>query len=303
MLNRGRELATKEGMINYMSFTQVDLNKWKSGKVYTSVIANQSLHHIQSLEDVFGEIKKSLHEHGAFISSDMIGRNGHQRWPEALLALHEFWKKLPESHKYNHQLKRHEEMYENWDCSTEGFEGIRAQDILPLLIKNFDFHLFIAFSNVIDVFVDRNFGPNFNPTNKWDTDFIDAVHQFDEESIRNGLIKPTHMRAVMRKYPADNLDYSRCYSPEYCVRNPSASIDRIEVLRIVLAERDREFAKELAMRDKEIADLKDALMATLDQKAKEQDLIFASHSWRITAPLRRIAGSLRECMNRLPRSY
>src|SRR5688500_964645 len=35
-------------------------------------------------------------------------------------------------------LKRHEELYENGDCNTEGFVGVRAQDILPLLLARFN---------------------------------------------------------------------------------------------------------------------------------------------------------------------
>jgi SAM-dependent methyltransferase len=219
MLQRGRELAIKECVIENMSFVELDLNEWKADNEYVSVIANQSLHHIENLEGVFGEIKKSLHKNGTFITSDMIGRNGHQRWPEALDAVHDFWLELPKNYKYNHQLKRFEDMYENWDCSSEGFEGIRSQYILPLLIKNFNFELFIGFSNVIDIFIDRGFGHNFDVSNKWDTNFIDKVHQFDEDSIRSGKIKPTHMMAVMRKYSVNDPSYSREFSPEYCVRN------------------------------------------------------------------------------------
>lgn len=220
MLKRGHELAVKEGVIEHVSFIQEDLNKWKANKEYTGVIANHSLHHIQNLEGIFSEIKRSLHDNAAFIINDMIGRNGHQRWPEALDAVNNFWRELPESYKYNHQLKRLEVVYENWDCSKEGFEGIRAQDILPLLIENFYFKLFIGFSNVIDIFVDRGFGHNFNPDNEWDTDFIDKVHKFDENSIRNGTIKPTHIVAVMKKFPIEKPEYSRGFSPEYCVRDP-----------------------------------------------------------------------------------
>jgi len=220
MLKRGMSLAIKEGVSENMSFIELDINKWEADKEYTSVIANQSLHHIQNLEGLFREIKKSLHKNGAFIISDMIGRNGHQRWPEALTAVHNFWQGLPESHKYNHQLKRIEDTYENWDCSSEGFEGIRAQDILPLLIEYFNFEFFIGFANVIDVFIDRGFGHNFDPNNKWDTGFIDKVHHFDEDSIRNGTITPTHIMAVLKKSRVENPTYSRDLSPEFCVRDP-----------------------------------------------------------------------------------
>jgi len=34
-----------------------------------------------------------------------------------------------------------------WDCSKQGFEGIRAQDILPLLVKKFSFRSFLGFGN------------------------------------------------------------------------------------------------------------------------------------------------------------
>ncbi len=221
MLDRGYDLAVREGVAENLSFIESDFNQWQPNKKYVSVIANQSLHHVQNLEGLFAEIKKSLHENGAFITSDMIGRNGHQRWPEALDAVHHFWQELSEKYTYNHLLTRFEPTYENWDCSTEGFEGIRAQDILPLLIENFHFQLFIGFSNVIDIFIDRCFGHNFDPNNNWDTDFIDRIHQFDEDSILKGTIKPTHMMAVMKKNPVENPDYSRGFSPEYCVRNPN----------------------------------------------------------------------------------
>lgn len=221
MLERGFELAQKEHVLEHLSFIEMDFNKWKADKEYVSVIANQSLHHVQNLENLFYEIKKSLHNNGAFIVSDMIGRNGHQRWPEALDVVNNFWSKLPKQYKYNHQLKRYEEFYENWDCSTTSFEGIRSQDILPLLVKSFHFQFFIGFANVIDIFIDRGFGHNFNSNNIWDTNFIDEVHRFDELYIHKGIIKPTHMMASMKKIPVHKPKYSRGYSPEYCIRHPT----------------------------------------------------------------------------------
>jgi hypothetical protein len=150
----------------------------------------------------------------------MIGRNGHQRWPEALAAVHEFWKELPSSYRYNRLLDRHEEMYENWDCSNEGFEGIRAQDILPLLLERFDFRLFIGFSNVVDVFIDRAFGHNFDADQEWDRDFVDRVHAFDEESFKSGALTPTHMLAVLSAQECHEHLYSRGIAPTQGIRKP-----------------------------------------------------------------------------------
>ena len=183
-------------------------------------MANQALHHFVELETLFGKIYEALSPQGYFLTDDIIGRNGHMRWPEALALVNEFWQVLPERYKYNNQLKRVELEYDNWDCSKEGFEGIRAQDILPLLIRKFPFDLFIGHANVIDVFIDRSFGHNFKPENEWDRNFIDRVHYADEENLEQGRIKPTHMTAAMTRGPCPRIKAHKHLTPEFCVRQP-----------------------------------------------------------------------------------
>jgi hypothetical protein len=149
----------------------------------------------------------------------MIGRNGHMQWPEAMRIVHEYWRELPAPYRWNVQLQRHEEMHENWDCSNEGFEGIRAQDILPLLLERFEFELFIGYGNIIDPFIDRSFGPNFDADAEWDRALIDRIHARDEAEMLAGRIKPTHMMATLRKRPyAGERRHRPGLSPQYCVR-------------------------------------------------------------------------------------
>lgn len=220
MLDRGNQLARDAGLGEHLEFIRADFNEWRPQSKYDGVIACQSLHHVLNLESLFRQIHASLKDDGLFLTSDMIGRNGHARWPEALEIVHEFWRELPAQYRYNHQLKRYEETYDNWDCSSESFEGIRAQDILPLLIQSFEFQLFVAFSNIIMPFVDRAFGHNFNANAEWDRAFIDRVHARDEQEMLAGRIKPTQMIAVMSKYKAGPLRYHAPFTPEFCVRVP-----------------------------------------------------------------------------------
>lgn len=220
MLDRGYEDAKQRGLTSHVTFSKGDFNDWHPRDCYDVAIAHQSLHHVLNLEGLFTSIESGLRDDGLFLTSDMIGRNGHLRWPEALVIVHEFWRELPEPYRFNQQLKRHEELYENWDCSTHGFEGIRAQDILPLLVNRFHFHLFIAFGNVIDPFVDRAFGHNFNAKGEWDRNFIDRVHARDEAEMLAGNIKPTHMLAVMGKHPVAAPKFHPPLSPEFCIRRP-----------------------------------------------------------------------------------
>jgi SAM-dependent methyltransferase len=221
LLERGQALAAEKGVGSHIVALPGDFNTWSPRHDYDGVVANSSLHHVMKLEGLFEGIKSSLVPTGFFVTCDTIGRNGHLRWPEALSIVHEYWRELPREYTYNHLLKRHEALYDNWDCSVDGFEGIRAQDILPLLIDTFHFNFFVPFGNVIDPFIDRAFGHNFKAENPWDVDFIDRVQWRDEAEMARGAIKPTHIVAAMSKIRPPKILMEDGITPESCVRSPS----------------------------------------------------------------------------------
>jgi SAM-dependent methyltransferase len=224
MLARGRQLAVEAGVSAQVVAAKGDFNCWRPATRYDAVIANQSLHHVVNLEGLFAAIDASLHPEGRFMTSDMIGRNGHMRWPEAMALVHEYWRELPHGYRWNVQLRRHEEMLEQWDCSGSGFEGIRAQDILPLLLARFEFELFIGYGNLVDPFIDRSFGPHFDADAAWDRDFIDRVHARDETEMLAGRNTPTHMIAVLRRRPYTGLRLHRDGLPAHaCLHSPATA--------------------------------------------------------------------------------
>lgn len=180
-----------------------DFNQGLPEGTFDVVIANQSLHHVVELERLYASIKRQLAPGGCFLVSDMIGRNGHMRWPEARTLVDEAWEWLPERYRYNWQLQRQEQQFMDWDCSQEGFEGVRAQEVLPLLLEHFQPRVFMAWGNIIDVFIDRGFGHNFHQQSEWDLSFIDRVHAIDEQAIAEGRIKPTHLLAKFQNEPGD----------------------------------------------------------------------------------------------------
>lgn len=219
MLDRGSRLAEAEGVGKHISPICADFNAWKPKKhTYRAILANQSLHHVLNLEGLFRAIQYSLDHQGKLLVSDMIGRNGHMRWPEALELVEEFWQELPEQYRYNHLMDRLEISFINHDCSTEGFEGIRAQDILPLLVQNFSFEFFLPFGNVIFPFVDRAFGHNYNANEEWDKQFIDRVHAADENAILEHKITPTSMLAVLSMAESKTTLRHPNLTPAECIR-------------------------------------------------------------------------------------
>ncbi len=222
MLARGRQLAMDQGVGEHIVAARGDFNDWRPRGHYDAVFANQSLHHVVNLEGLFAAVDAALTPAGRFVTSDMIGRNGHMRWPEAAEIVQQFWQELAPDYRRNVQLHRNEPRFLDWDCSVAGFEGIRAQDILPLLLARFDFEFFFAYGNVIDPFIDRGFGPNFDAHAEWDRDFIDRVHARDEAALLDGEVTPTHMLAVLRRRPwSGRCAHRPGLAPERCVRRPA----------------------------------------------------------------------------------
>jgi SAM-dependent methyltransferase len=220
LIKRASEDARGAGLSSHLAFLRGDFNKWRPRRRYHGVVANQSLHHVTNLEGLFDAVADSLAPGAFFVANDVIGRNGHQRWPEAAHIVERFWSRLDRPHRFHHQFRRYEERFTDWDCSAVGFEGIRAQDVLPLLIERFQFHVFVGYGNVIDPFVDRGLGPNFDAAARWDRTFVDCLHACDERALLEGLLTPTHMMAVMAIDAAASPYYARNLAPEASVRAP-----------------------------------------------------------------------------------
>lgn len=218
LVQKSRERVESSGLGKHFRIIQVDINQWIPDKIYCGVMAHQSLHHVMELERLLCGIKSALHPDGVFISSDMIGRNGHMRWPEILEIVNAIWAFMPDRYKTNRLWGCFVNTYHNHDCSQEGFEGIRSQDILPLLIRNFHFERFLAYGGIPEVFVERCFGHNFSPDDAKDTAFVDFLEFLNRLLIDLGHIKPTMMFAIMKR-SGENTIFHRHWTPEYCIRS------------------------------------------------------------------------------------
>jgi 2-polyprenyl-3-methyl-5-hydroxy-6-metoxy-1,4-benzoquinol methylase len=145
VLSRGRQSASEKGLSDHFDFVVSDINSWRPEHRYHIVLAIQCLHHFVKLELLFDKIRSILHPSGFFMTDDMIGRNGHRRWPESMRHVKRLWKELPIDYKRNHSHGTVDKKVADHDYSKGSFEGIRSQDILPLLLERFHFETFAGF--------------------------------------------------------------------------------------------------------------------------------------------------------------
>jgi SAM-dependent methyltransferase len=199
-LERARHRVIEAGLDPCFSFVEGDLARLapKLGQ-FDIHIAFQFLHHLEALELVFSSIARSMDDSSIFLVSDMIGRNGHMRWPETLVVVQRLWSLLQPRHRINRVLAREDTDFVDHDCSTIGFEGIRAQDIMPLLAREFDFEEFVGFGGIVEVFAGDFYGPNFEMGNPEDIAFIDYAQRIEANLLAAGAIKPTQMIAKLRR--------------------------------------------------------------------------------------------------------
>jgi hypothetical protein len=127
---------------------------------------------------------------------------------------------LPSKYKFDRASGRVEGVFINYNHANVSFEGIRAQDILPLLLERFHFSMFAGYACIVIPFIDRRFGWNFSVENDYDREFIDRVAERDEWLLRQGLLKPTQMLACLQKAKVDVPVYLDNLSPESALRKP-----------------------------------------------------------------------------------
>jgi len=229
-IERARSNAETAGVLSHLNFIAIDLNSWEPDCSYAGIMAHHVLHHIANLEGLFSSILSVMEKKSCFVSIDMIGRNGHMRWPECESMISELWKTLPAKYKFNHQFQKQHNEFINWDCSNKGFEGIREEDILPLLNKYFDYDKFLGYGNLTDIFIERGYGHNFNVESEIDLKFIEGVEALNEFLLSTGYLKPTIMFSVWKKRGSHDV-MNKCYAN----LTPSSSI------------RETKFSRKIAM--------------------------------------------------------
>ena len=242
MLERAVAHAERLGVKDRITVQAVDLNSWEAAEPADAYLACHSLHHVVELEHLFDEVARTLRDDGVLLVNDMVGRDGHRRWPEAAGIVLGLWRTLAPSQRLNNYTGVEDPRYPDHDCSSEGFEGVRAQDVLPLLLERFHPDVYVTFANVIDPFVDRVYGPNFDPDNEEDRRFIDAVATLDDAAID---LSPSPRRNSSARFET---------APWYAgIRGTAAGADRAPPRRSLLDDPPAAAAQAVAMSDRTCA--------------------------------------------------
>lgn len=196
---RANAAAAAAGLADRLVVVVRDLNDGLPGdEPVAAVMAHHTLHHIVELEALFDDVARRLHAGGVLVTFDMIGRNGHMRWPEVRPLIRALWAMLPPEKRYDHVFGRPMPQYQDWDCAVDGFEGVRAQDILGLIAARFQPARFFGWGAFAEVFLNERCGPNFDPDVPADRDFLTRISMLQDRLLAERRTTPTEMAAELR---------------------------------------------------------------------------------------------------------
>lgn len=217
------ESARRRKLADDFQFFVEDCNKFNTGRKYDVIIVNQFFHHVTDLEAFCFAIKNQLLPHGVLLTCDVVGRNGHVLWPSVNKYVQDAWYSLTSTKRFDRHFNKVTEEYVSVDHSSYSNEGVRAQDVIPVLADNFAFDLFITFGGAIMPFVERRIGFNFSLDETADLEFIDELAAFDATALREGKYPASNMIAALRHpgtvsverfFPISHHDYLRVMQAE-----------------------------------------------------------------------------------------
>ena len=115
--------------VNELSYT---------GEKWDIILCVSALHHVVELEKLISFCHNSLNTGGEFWSiGEYVGRNGNRLWPDAYAEANRFFKTLPEEFRLNQHTNQVDQVIPYNDYSVGCFEGIRSEDIEPILDRWF----------------------------------------------------------------------------------------------------------------------------------------------------------------------
>jgi len=159
----------------------------RTGEKWDIILCISALHHVVELEKLIKFCHDSLEEDGEFWSiGEYVGRNGNRLWPDARAEANKFFHNLPEKYRTNHHTHQVDVEIPDNDCSVASFEGIRSEDIEPILDRWF--HPFDVYRRNCFLWriINQAYSDNYNLQNSEDRTWIVRMVNAEMSHFRAG---------------------------------------------------------------------------------------------------------------------
>lgn len=190
LFSLAKEVAAEEGL--NVSFRTEDLNFIEiEPNRYHMIYANAVLHHVINLERLYGHIIRGLKPDGILHLIEVVGQNRKLIWDENEAFANQLLEHLPRQVIGDHRLRILPE--------EEGMEGIRQEEILPLLeplLSPVYEHRHGAFMRYLCT--DPTFLELLHPNEPVAKRCLDFMIECDDAAVKNRILRPLELWGVYR---------------------------------------------------------------------------------------------------------
>lgn len=188
-----RREAEGAGFGDRVSYGVSDLNVIElEPQRYDAVFVAQALHHIEALEHVLDEIRRSLKNGGLFVVNEYVGPVRFQFPDERLPLMNSLLLALPESHRRNLRTGKIKKEVVRPDeegvRTVDPSESIRSDEILGAIEERFEIVYRADFGGTLLQFVLADIAGNFDPADERDVALIDLVSLYELTLIEQDVL-------------------------------------------------------------------------------------------------------------------
>jgi SAM-dependent methyltransferase len=187
---QARERSAQEGLD--LTFQAADLNFIEiEPNRYDMIFAHAVLHHVINLERLYAQIRRGLTERGVLHLVEVVGQNRKLIWDDNERFANRLLDSLPPEVIGDHRLLVVPE--------DEGMEGIRQEEIMPLLESEFRpvyEHRHGAFMRCLCT--NPTFAERLHPNSTVHRRCLDFLLACDDASVTHGILRPLEIWGVYR---------------------------------------------------------------------------------------------------------
>jgi SAM-dependent methyltransferase len=162
------------------------------------ILCVSALHHVVELESLVDAIGAGLDDGGEFWSvGEYVGRTGARLWEDSYEAADAIFRGLPEQFRRNHTKRGApvDPHLSNVDCSLNTFEGVRSEDILPVLEARLTSLQIDRWSTIVWRVLGPAYSQNYDIGRIVDRALVEHIAHRDVELQQEGL-RPVAMKGI-----------------------------------------------------------------------------------------------------------
>jgi SAM-dependent methyltransferase len=198
-----REEAQRQGLGDRIEYAAADLNTIElEPDRYGTVFAIQTLHHIEALEHLLDQIRRSLRKDGLFVINEYVGPARFQFPDERLPLMNKLLAAIPETHRRSLRNGHVKDEVLRPDAKevqrVDPSESVRSDEIMGLVEERFEVVYKADFGGTLLQFVLSDIAGNFDPADSRDVALIDLICLYEDTLIEQGVLPSDFTYAVAK---------------------------------------------------------------------------------------------------------